>query len=52
MPTLKLYKMPNGRVYQFADGRVPANAVPVKAEKAETKAVKKPRNKSKQTENK
>lgn len=26
---LKIYKMPNGRTYQFEEGKAPAGAVPV-----------------------
>lgn len=48
---LKIYKMPNGRTYQFDDSNVPAGAVPVekpvevKAEEPKDKAVK-PANKA------
>ena len=30
---LKKYRMPNGRIYQFKDGEVPENAVPVEGKK-------------------
>lgn len=45
---LKIYRMPNGHLYQFEDGDVPAGAVLVEAEKkaeTKTKAVK-PANKA------
>ena len=44
---LKIYKMPNGRTYQFEEGKEPADAVPFErvVAKAEAKA-KKPANKA------
>lgn len=41
---LKIYKMPNGRTYQFEEGKQPESAVEVKAQKVRNKA-KKPANK-------
>lgn len=50
---LTKYKMPNGRTYQFAEGDVPAGAVPVAVKAApEVKAVKKPSNKAVKPQNK
>lgn len=40
---LKIYKLPNGRTYQFDEGQAPAGAVPI--EKVVAKA-KKPVNKA------
>lgn len=48
----KVYRMPNGKLYRFAEGEVPAGAEPVeKAVKAENKA-KKVTNKAKKAEEK
>lgn len=38
---LKIYKLPNGRTYQFEEGQAPAGAVPIEKVKA-----KKPVNKA------
>ena len=44
---MRRYRMPNGRIYQFADGKAPACAVEVKVMKPEAK---KPKKKSKKKE--
>lgn len=47
---LKIYRMPDGRTYQFEEGNAPSVAVPVESEskKAEPKAkAVKPKNKAK-----
>ena len=52
---LKVYKMPNGRKYQYEDGKVPEGAVlvgPMDPEPIEVKVAPKPKNKSRKTENK
>ena len=50
---LRIYRMPNGRKYQYEDNDVPDGAVLVEQEKkVATKVAPKPRNKSKKTENK
>ena len=49
---IKVYKMPNGKLYRFNEGEAPAGAVPVeKAVKAENKA-KKTSNKAAKAEEK
>ena len=50
---LKVYRMPNGRRYQFEDGKVPEGAVLVGGEtKVEEKVAPKPKNKARKTEKK
>jgi len=44
----KVYRMPNGRKYRFADGQVPEGAVLIEKKKPE----KKPANKAKKPANK
>lgn len=44
---LKIYKMPNGRTYQFEEGKAPAGAVPFEKVVATVEAkAKKPANKA------
>lgn len=49
---MKIYRMPNGRKYQYKDGDVPEGAVLVGGEEVKTKVSPKPKNKSRKTENK
>ena len=48
---LKIYRMPNGRTFQFDEKDVPAGAVPVEQETKENKVVK-PKNKVVKPKNK
>lgn len=43
---LKVYRMPNGRTYQFEESEAPQSAVEVKAKKPEDKAKKPEQNKA------
>ena len=53
---MKVYKMPNGKRYRFAEGKAPACAVPIEAEKLEQKEpeekAKAPQNKARKPANK
>lgn len=42
----KVYRMPNGRKYRFADGQVPEGAVLIEKKKKPEKKAKKPANKA------
>lgn len=49
---LKVYRMPNGRKYQYEDGKVPEGAVLVSAPEVVAKVAPKPKNKARKTEKK
>ena len=48
----KVYRMPNGRKYRFADGQVPEGAVLIEKKKKPEEKAKKPANKAKKPANK
>lgn len=43
---LRIYRRPNGRTYQYEEGKQPADAVEVKAEEPKENKAKKPTNKA------
>lgn len=49
---LKVYRMPNGRTYQFEESEAPASAVEVKAEKPKAEKAVLPKNKARKGEKK